>query len=83
MTNPKTKSVIAYIYDGYADCSLEPGCFMREDPLASTDWVCRHTLDPEHAKNELCEDPENYPERFVLGNGVEIDYYEKLPGEEL
>ena len=81
--NQNTDPVIAYICDGYDKCSFEPGCFKREDLISKSDWVCHHTTNAEHAANGPCDNPENYPERFVLGNGIEIDYYEKLPGEEL
>lgn len=37
---------------------------MREDLISKTDILCRHTLNSKHAVNPLCEDPENYPERF-------------------
>ena len=74
--NKKPATIIAYSCDG-------PGCFKREDLVSKSDWVCRHTTNVEHAVNGPCEAPENYPERFVLGNGEELDYYERLPGEEL
>ena len=81
--NPKTEVVIAYICDGHDKCSMEPGCFMQEDLVSKSDWVCHHTTNVEHAVNGPCKDPENYPERFVFGNGIDFDYYERLPGEEL
>ena len=83
MSNPKTEVAIAYICDGHDKCSLEPGCFMREDLVSMNDWACRHTKNAEHAVNGPCEDPENYPERFIPFNGETIKYYELLPGEEL
>lgn len=74
---------IAYICDGYDKCSLEPGCFLREDPLSITDHCCHHTLDPKHAVNDICNDPENHPERFVkFSDSKTIKYYELMPGEE-
>ena len=83
MSNQKTEVAIAYICDGHDDCAFEPGCFKREDLVSKSDWVCHHTTKPEHAVNDICEDPENHPERFVLVNGEKLDYYERLPGEEL
>ena len=84
MSNPKTEVVIAYICDGHDKCSMEPGCFMREDLVGASDMVCRHTTKAEHAVNGPCEDPENYPERFVyVPDDEKIKYYELLPGEEL
>lgn len=78
---------IAYICDGYDKCSLEPGCFLREDPLTATDYCCYHTLNPKHAVNDICNDPENHPERFVkvldtYNSPETVKYYELLPGEE-
>ena len=80
---------IAYICDGYDKCSLEPGCFLREDPQTATDWCCNHTTNPKHAINDICDDPENHPERFVgykvtdsLGD-ESVRYYELMPGEEV
>ena len=82
--NQKPTPVIAYICDGHDKCSMEPGCFMREDLVGASDMVCRHTTKAEHAVNGPCEDPENYPERFVyVPDGKKIKYYEPLPGEEL
>jgi len=81
--NQNTDTVIAYICDGHDKCSMKPGCFMRGDLVGASDQVCRHTTNVEHAVNGPCEDPENDPERFVLGNGIELSYYERLPGEEL
>ena len=75
---------IGYICDGHADCSLEPGCFLREDPVTWSDTVCRHTWDPQHAVNGICLHPENHPERFTGFPEFErVDYYERLPMEEL
>lgn len=75
---------IAYICDGHASCSLRPGCFLREDPVTWSDTVCYHTLDPEHAKNGICPDPENHPERFTAFPEFDrIKYYERLPEEEI
>jgi hypothetical protein len=73
---------IAYICNGYAKCSMEPGCFMREDPLCKSDWCCHHTLDPKFAATPLCDNPEDYPERFVhYPDGENIKYYELMDGE--
>ena len=75
---------VAYICDGNDDCSLEPNCFLRDDYVTATDSICHHTTHPKHAKNELCEDPENHPERFTfVPGGKKIKYYERLPWEEI
>lgn len=81
------KNRIAYICDGKDRCCQEPGCFMWEEYAASTDLICRHTMNPEHAVNEICGDPENHPERFARYWEQEWEddpkYYERLPGEEV
>lgn len=75
---------VAYICDGKAKCTLEPGCFARYDPVTWSDMVCRHTLDGSHAVNGICVDPENHPERFTAFPEFEqIKFYERLPEEEL
>ena len=53
---------IAYICDGLMPkCSDKVGCFR----LAKTGMdYCRHTFDPNHAKNGGCSDPQDHPERF-------------------
>lgn len=45
---------IAYICDKKKRCSKSRGCGGN---------YCNHTLEPEHALNGICEDPEN-DERF-------------------
>ena len=74
---------IAYICDGYDKCSMEPGCFLREDPYGQGDMVCRRTTDPNHSATPLCEDPENHPERFIFcPEGERIKYYERYGDED-
>lgn len=76
--------MVAYICDGKDECSLKPGCFMRNDPLCKSDMVCKHTLNPKHAATSLCEDPENHPERFAAYPEFDtIKYYELEPGDEV
>ena len=78
------KHEVAYICDGYARCALEPGCYMRNDPVCPSDILCRHTTDPDHAKNGICKNPWKHPERFTSFPEFEkLKYYERLPGEEL
>ena len=79
------KNRIAYICDGKDHCCQEPGCFMWEEYAADTDMICRHTINPEHAVNGVCEDPENHPERFVcyVDGHLIRKYYERLPDEEV
>lgn len=83
MSNPK----IAYICDGYDKCSMAPGCFMRFEPIGKTDMLCRHTLNPKHAVNPICEDPENHSERFeqIPDEKEEsgFKYFERLAVEEV
>lgn len=77
-------TMVAYICDGYDHCTLEPGCFMRFDPITPTDVICRHTCNPDHAMYTLCDNPGEHPERFSMyRDGNVIKYYERLPSEEL
>ena len=58
---------IAYLCDGKA-CGnkADPYCALTKPPRGE----CARTIDPQHAKNGPCENPENYPERFEkLANG--------------
>ena len=62
-----TKPDVVYICKGNGmPCYLHPYCIHREDPIAGTDHVCSHTLQPECAKYGECKDPENHPERFIF-----------------
>lgn len=84
LKKPKPENKIAYICDGHAKCSMEPGCFIREDPITWSDSICYHTLDPNHAVNGICYDPENHPERFTgFPEFEQLKYYERRPKEEL
>lgn len=78
---------IAYICDGYdTHCSMAPYCFMRGDLVSENEMICHHTLNPDHAKNGICEDPE-HDDRFVKYQECEWDddprYYELMPGEKI
>ena len=80
----RKKQEVAYICDGLASCSLQPGCFLREDPVSWSDDVCHHTTDPEYAVYGACPHPEKHPERFTCFPEFEtLKYYERLPSEEL
>lgn len=84
LKKPKSENKIAYICDGHDKCSMEPGCFLREDPVTWSDSICYHTLNPNHAVNGICKDPKNHPERFTCFPEFEqIKYYERRPEEEL
>ena len=74
-----SKPDVVYICKGTGmRCYLYPYCVYREDPVAGTDHICSHTLQPECAKYGECQDPENHPERFIFQkrpNGCGPDYY--------
>ena len=54
-----TQPDIIYICKGEgAECYLQPGCTYREDPKATYDMECKHTLDPKMAKYGVCDNPE-------------------------
>lgn len=70
------KPDIAYLCDGMDVCNNKVGCFRMMNPGISN---CHHTLNPEHAANGPCEDPENHPERFNkldIWDESEIAYWE-------
>ena len=54
---------VAYICDGLVpECSDKLGCFRCGKEGMN---YCKHTFQPEHALNGACEDPWNYPQRFI------------------
>ena len=52
---------VAYICDGCCSCSGKVGCYQLGRPGMDYCW---HTFDYHHAKNGICNDPANHPERF-------------------
>lgn len=75
----KDKPDVVYICRGYGmDCYMEPYCVYRGDPIAATDEVCSHTLNPNFSLHGECKDPENHPERFTFyerPDDCKPDYY--------
>lgn len=56
------------------NCNYLEGCYVYSGPLMAT-YCCQHTTNIQYAKNILCQDPQNHPERFEFDkNG---DYFEK------
>lgn len=68
------KVITAYVCNGGANCHSY-NCKILFPKIG----YCCHTFKPEFAKNPLCEDPWNHPERFELvrKNTYAICYEEK------
>ena len=56
-------------------CDRKQKC--KEHCLNDDNYPCRHTLDPEHALNGICKDPQRHPERFWHMTADEVDIYEE------
>lgn len=78
--NDMSSGKVAYICDGLMpECSGKVGCFKYPGAAFDPSMTCFHTLDPEHAKNGPCEDPEaECPERFKkVQDEIDIEWFEE------
>lgn len=74
---------IAYICTGLnPECSGKVGCFKQPGAVFDDSTVCTHTLDPQYAKNDICDDPEaEVGTRFLhyVEEDGSVAYYEIVP----